>query len=464
VQFGVDTRMLTKKIREHGTMLGAIEFASQPVALQDPNSRNLVAEVSRKVPQVFNKGATPRIMAYDCGMKFNIIRFLLSKGMELTVVPYNHDCKPDYDNVDGFFFSNGPGDPAMATDTIETMKWIMGKDKPKPVFGICLGNQLMAIAAGAKTFKMKYGNRSMNQPCIDMRTMRCYITPQNHGYAVDSDSLTDGWKTLFVNANDQTNEGIIHRTKPFFSAQFHPEACGGPMDTSFLFDTFLEQVSGAPQKITTMEHSLFSRKRYRKVLVLGSGGLSIGQAGEFDYSGSQAIKALKEESLEVVLVNPNIATVQTSSGLADKVYFLPVLAPTVAQIIEKEQPDCIVVSMGGQTALNVGIVLHETGVLKKHNVEVIGTQIDVIISTEDREVFAEKLKEIDEVCALSYPATTVEQAKEAAAKIGYPVLVRAAFALGGLGSGFANNEPELVNLVRKAFASSDQVGIVICRV
>ncbi len=166
-------------------------------------------------------------------------------------------------------------------------------------------------------YKLRYGNRGMNQPCIDLRTGLCYITPQNHGFAVDAKSLPQGWKPFFVNANDHSNEGILHSVLPFFSCQFHPEARGGPDDTGFLFQDFMLnmenkrtlQVMPAPQPFNVMQ----------RVLLLGSGGLSIGQAGEFDYSGSQAIKALKEEGMYVILVNPNIATVQTSDAGADQV-------------------------------------------------------------------------------------------------------------------------------------------------
>ncbi|KAL0590019.1 hypothetical protein ABG067_001986 [Albugo candida] len=452
--FGIDTRMITKRIRSMGAVLGKIEFANLPVEFTDPNHENVVAKVSKTDIRVFNKGSTPRILAFDCGMKFNIIRYLAKRGVELTVVPYDYDLKHSQLEYDGIFLSNGPGDPTMAASTIESIRWAMALERPKPIFGICLGNQLLALAAGGKTYKMKYGNRGMNQPCIDMRTTRCYITPQNHGYAVDSTSLPPGWKTFFLNANDHTNEGIIHEYKPFFAVQFHPEACGGPTDTVFLFDLFLEKVTGAPPKLTLLDTSLYHQPQIRKVILLGSGGLSIGQAGEFDYSGSQAIKALREEGVHVILVNPNIATVQTSKGLADKVYFVPVRASTVLEVIKKEKPDGILVSMGGQTALNVGIELYQNGDLERHNVIVMGTQIPAIINTEDREKFSEKLAEIGETIALSRPARSVEEAIAAANMIGYPVLVRSAFALGGLGSGFASNDQELTKLATKALHGS----------
>ena len=415
---------------------------------------------------VYGKGNYPKIIAYDCGMKFNIIRYLVeTHRVELTVVPYNYDLKANPSNIQwqGLFLSNGPGDPEMCADTINSIKYALELVPPRPIFGICLGSQLLALAAGAKTYKLKYGNRGMNQPCVDLRTGRCYITPQNHGFAVDAKSLPPLWKPLFLNANDFTNEGIVHTVKPFFSVQFHPEASGGPYDTAFLFEKFVGETRDEPQALVLQDGLGFERKSYKKVLLVGSGGLSIGQAGEFDYSGSQCIKALKEENIEVILINPNIATIQTSqekedvTRSADRVYFLPIRPNVVMDIIRKEKPDGIIVSMGGQTALNVGVELWRRGELQKAGVEVLGTQIPVIEATEDREIFSEKLKEIGETIALSYSATSVEEALVVAKKIGYPVLIRAAYALGGLGSGFAANDTELKEMAAKAFATSTQI-------
>lgn len=432
----------------------------------DPNKRNLVSEVSTKSVTVYGESNTTSILAYDCGMKFNIIRYFVDEhNVKLTVVPFDYDLEANPSNIqwDGLFLSNGPGDPNMCPQTIKSIKYAIGLDPPRPIFGICLGNQLLSIAAGAKTYKLKYGNRGMNQPCIDLRTGRCYITPQNHGFAVDSKSLPANWKPLFINANDLTNEGIVHTDKPFFSVQFHPEASGGPLDTAFLFDKFIGHVRKTSQPLVLQDGLSYQRKTYKKVLLVGSGGLSIGQAGEFDYSGSQCIKALKEEGIEVILINPNIATVQTSTEKndatpgADRVYFLPIRPHVVMDIIHKEKPDGIIVSMGGQTALNVGVELWKTGQLQEAGVEVLGTQIPAIEATEDREIFSQKLEEIGESIALSYPATDIDEAVLVANKIGYPVLVRAAFALGGLGSGFAADDDELKDLAAKAFATSNQI-------
>ncbi len=195
----------------------------------------------------------------------------------------------------------------------------------------------------------------------------------------------------------------------------------------------------------------------KKVLLLGSGALKIGEAGEFDYSGSQALKALKEEGIETVLINPNIATVQTSEGVADQIYFLPVTPYFVEKVIEREQPDGIMLAFGGQTALNCGVELYRTGVLGKHNVRVLGTPVQAIIDTEDRELFVERLNEIGVKTIKSEAVETPEDARRAAREVGYPVIVRAAYALGGLGSGFCDNEEQLNTLVEKAFAFSPQV-------
>ena len=193
-------------------------------------------------------------------------------------------------------------------------------------------------------------------------------------------------------------------------------------------------------------------KDVRKVLVLGSGALKIGEAGEFDYSGSQALKALKEEGIETVLINPNIATVQTSEGSADKIYFLPITPYFVEKVIQKEKPDGILLAFGGQTALNCGVQLYEGGILDKYNVRVLGTPVQAIMDTEDRELFVKKLDEIDVKTIKSHAVETIEDAVKAASELGYPIIVRAAYALGGLGSGFCDNEQELRTLAEKALA------------
>jgi len=466
--FGVDTRAITKRLRMEGSALGAVVMGSDsPPAWEDPNLRNLVAEVSVSSPKTYVPPAdgdddadAPLVIAVDCGMKFNIVRyFVYYLRVRLKVVPWNYDFSKE--DFDGLFISNGPGDPEKCDVTVKCLQQVM-KDRPRlPIFGICLGHQLLSLAAGCKTYKMKFGNRGVNQPCIDLRTGRCYITSQNHGFAVDDSNLPEGWHSLFVNANDGSNEGIAHKDKPWLSVQFHPEACCGPVDTAFLFDEFLRILRNAQgRSLTTISYK--HPQAITKVLVLGSGGLTIGQAGEFDYSGSQAIKALREQQVQSVLINPNIATVQTSKGLADQIFFVPVTPEFVTKVIEKVRPDGLFAAFGGQTALNCAVQLHRNGTLKKYGVKVLGTQIDAIVATEDRDVFKAGVESIGEQCALSACADTVEEAKKAAKEIGFPVLVRAAFALGGLGSGFASNEAELDVLLERAFANSSQVIIDEC--
>ena len=202
---------------------------------------------------------------------------------------------------------------------------------------------------------------------------------------------------------------------------------------------------------------MIDKNKIQKVLLLGSGALKIGEAGEFDYSGSQALKAMREEGIHTVLVNPNIATVQTSEGIADEIYFLPVTPFFIEKVIEKERPQGILLAFGGQTALNCGVALHQSGVLSKYNVEVLGTPVEAIMNTEDRDLFARRLDEIQVKTIQSHAVECVEDARRAAASLGYPVIIRAAYALGGLGSGFCDNEAELDELCSKAFAFSPQV-------
>ncbi len=198
-------------------------------------------------------------------------------------------------------------------------------------------------------------------------------------------------------------------------------------------------------------------KEINKILLLGSGALKIGQAGEFDYSGSQALKAIREEGKYSVLINPNIATVQTSEGVADKIYYLPVTPEYVEEVIKKERPDGILLSFGGQTALNCGVELFQKGILEKYDVQVLGTPIQAIINTEDREIFANKLHEIGVKTPRSIAANNMEEAIAASKELGFPIIVRAAYTLGGLGSGFCSDEEELRRLAASAFSYSPQV-------
>ncbi|KAJ8725611.1 hypothetical protein PYW08_003794 [Mythimna loreyi] len=436
----VDTRALTFRLRA-GVTLGRIIQGVSPFgplpALADPNTRNLVAEVSVKEPKIYNPNGLVTIMAVDCGLKFNQSRCLIKRNAKVVLVPWDHKLDPS--QYDGLFISNGPGDPVMCKKVVDNIRTIIEDETNiKPVFGICLGHQLLSTAAGCKTYKTSYGNRGHNLPCTHNGTGRCFMTSQNHGFAVDADSLPEGWKVLFTNENDKTNEGIIHKSLPFFSVQFHPEHTAGPTDLECLFDVFVDTVSSYKNKKSCNIDGIITEKlkftptlneRPKKVLILGSGGLSIGQAGEFDYSGSQAVKALKEEKIQTVLINPNIATVQTSKGLADKVYFLPITPEYVEQVIKAERPTGVLLIFCGQTALNCGVELQKSRIFEKYNVAVLGTPIQSIVNTEDRKIFAEKINAIGEKVAPSAAVTTVEEALVAAKQIGYPVMARSAFSL-----------------------------------
>ncbi len=233
--YGVDTRALTKHLRDHGSMLGKIVVeGAGHVDFYDPNKENLVAKVSCR--EVEHHGAGEKtVVVVDCGVKHNIIRCLTRRGVRVVLVPWDYDFTAmDYD---GLFISNGPGNPDMAEVTVTHIRKAM--ESRKPICGICMGNQLLAKAAGARTYKLKYGHRSHNQPVMRAGTNRCYVTSQNHGFAVDASTLPPEWEPLFINMNDGTNEGIRHRSLPFFSAQFHPEASSGPKDTEFFFDEFI---------------------------------------------------------------------------------------------------------------------------------------------------------------------------------------------------------------------------------
>ncbi len=253
---GIDTRRLTKKLRTHGVMLGIIkvcevgeepnfnELLEDAKTIPDPNLTDLVREVTVKEPVHYEVEGKKTVVLIDCGVKFSIIRNLLIRGISVVRVPYDFSAKEIMDyHPSGVFLSNGPGDPKKCVKTIESVRELVEK---VPLMGICLGAQILTLAVGGDTYKLKYGHRSQNQPALDLKTNRCYITTQNHGYAIDTECFCktplEPW---FINANDKTIEGIKHNTKPVFAVQWHPEASPGPYDTEFLFDTFANMIEVA---------------------------------------------------------------------------------------------------------------------------------------------------------------------------------------------------------------------------
>ena len=244
---GIDTRTLTKRLREQGVMMGQIIFDDMPTQIPSATygGVNYVDKVSCKEIIRYNEGVEKRVLLLDCGVKHNILRCLLKRGVEVIRVPWDYDFNTL--DFDGLFLSNGPGDPNTCDAAVQHIRSFLSLEaeraakgeRVRPLMGICMGNQLLGKAVGATVYKLKYGHRSHNQPVRMVGTDRCFITSQNHGYAVRTDTIQDGWKPYFVNMNDDSNEGLRHETLPFFSVQFHPEASSGPTDTMFLFDDFV---------------------------------------------------------------------------------------------------------------------------------------------------------------------------------------------------------------------------------
>lgn len=247
---GIDTRALTQRLREHGTMRGWLLPGDAPLATEQAAAHEI--EMKRELFRLVSPAETirypggdgPRVMLVDAGAKDNLARLLIERGARVTRAPWHADLAALAAEHDGILIGNGPGDPKDLGELVEKVRGFLARGD-KPIFGVCLGNQILALAAGADTFKLPYGHRGVNQPVQEIGTRRCFVTSQNHGYAVNDRTLPQGWEAWFRNLNDGTNEGIRARFKPFFSIQFHPEACPGPRDTAFLFDEFLHLCASA---------------------------------------------------------------------------------------------------------------------------------------------------------------------------------------------------------------------------
>ena len=474
----IDTRALTRHIRTHGALRAVLVHEEEPpsesrlaelaVAARRVTplaEQDLVGQTSRTTREEWLEPMPPElrtgrrtdgeglvVVVVDYGVKANILRSLRERGSRVVVLPHT----ATWDDVsatgaDGLVLSNGPGDPAVLDGPVELAREALGQI---PLFGICLGHQIMGRAAGATTSRLPYGHHGANHPVKDLDTGRVHITSQNHEFQVDAASIPAG--DFYVsqrNLNDGSVEGLGHRTAPAFSVQYHPEGCPGPQDNQHLYDRFLDMVrSRAPVARAVVGRT--EEPKPRKVLILGSGPIVIGQAAEFDYAGTQACKALREEGIETVLVNSNPATIMTDEEVADRVYLEPLTVEAVERVIERERPDALLPTLGGQTGLNLATDLAAAGVLEKHGVRLLGATIDTIRKAEDRQAFKQMLEEIGEPVPISRVCESMEEIKDFAALNGLPLVIRPAYTLGGTGGGFVTTDSDLERVGAGGLAAS----------
>jgi carbamoyl-phosphate synthase large subunit len=488
----VDTRALTRHLREHGTLRGVIAPASAgtveelvELARHSPSvsDQDLVGEVSRTTTQHWEEplhlalrkaaglgsgargsGEGLRIAVLDLGVKYNALRSLVSRGADVMVLPHSASlAEIEQLRPDGVVLSNGPGDPATLAPQVALTKELLGR---YPVLAICLGHQLVGQAAGGTTSRLPFGHHGGNHPVLDLTSGDVSVTPQNHEFQVDAASIDSqsGWFISERNLNDDSVEGLRHRRLPVISVQYHPEGSPGPQDRQHLFDEFLglcrtrrPAIPKSPPALSAGDPTI------RRVLVLGSGPIVIGQAAEFDYAGTQACRSLREEGLEVVLVNSNPATIMTDEEVADRVYLEPLTVEVVTKVIERERPDGLLAGLGGQTALNLAVALDEAGVLERFGVRVLGTPLEAVRDAEDRERFKRRMLAIGEPVPPSRTVNTVVEATAFAQEVGLPLVVRPAFTLGGTGGGLVDTDAELERVVARGLQVSPITQVLVER-
>jgi carbamoyl-phosphate synthase large subunit len=463
----IDTRALTRHLRTHGALRAVLtheskapgqarlaELAAAARRVTPLSEQDLVAETSRTSKEEWLEGLPPElrrgqhadgaglsIAVVDYGVKTNILRSLRERGCRVIVLPHTATWADiEAAGADGLVLSNGPGDPAVLDGPVELARRALGRI---PTFGICLGHQILGRAAGASTSRLPFGHHGANHPVKDLETGRVHITSQNHEFQVDAASIPAG--DFFVsqrNLNDGSVEGLGHRSLPVFSVQYHPEGCPGPQDNQHLYDRFVEMVRERRPVLRAVGGATQAPKP-RKVLILGSGPIVIGQAAEFDYAGTQACKALREEGITTVLVNSNPATIMTDEGVADRVYLEPLTVDAVERVIARERPDALLPTLGGQTGLNLATELDAAGVLDRYQVRLLGAGIETIRKAEDRQAFKEMLQKIDEPVPVSRVCESLEEVRAFASEVGLPLVIRPAYTLGGTGGGFVTNDADL---------------------